>query len=141
MSHILAYTFIATVCFTPGCKDHGVDLPPPPEKKWEAVQEFTDLDIRYMIHFKNELYAAVANYQGDTLYKGAILKTSDGDSWSLVKTFDEGIGPMTVEGDSLYVNSDHHIYKMDANGNWVIKFGIPWEIAEAESNGDMIFFN
>ncbi|MEW5799536.1 MAG: hypothetical protein AB1728_11085 [Bacteroidota bacterium] len=129
--------------FMAGCEDKGVDPPPPgkEEKKWEVVPEFINLDIRYMIHFKNELYAAVVNYQGDSLYKGAVLKTSDGDSWKLVKTFNEGIGPMTVEGDSLYVNGDHFIHKMDATGNWVIKFGVPWQIAEADLNGDMIFLN
>lgn len=139
---IFAYTLTTIICLMSGCDDHGVDPPPTKEeKKWEAVPEFINLDIRYMIHFKNELYAAVVNYQSDTLYKGAILKTSDGNTWSLVKTFHEGIGPMTVEGDSLYVNSDHFIHKMDASGNWVIKFGVPWEISESQDNGDMTFFN
>lgn len=140
--HIYGFVSMLFTLFMAGCEDKGVDPPPgKEEKKWEVVPEFVNLDIRYMIHFKDELYAAVVNYQGDSLYKGAVLKTSDGDSWSLVKTFNEGIGPMTVEGDSLYVNSDHFIHKMDANGNWVIKFGVPWQIAEAGLNGDMIFLN
>ncbi len=142
MQTLLNISFMI-ICFTAGCKDKGVDPPPPVtvEKKWETVPEFINLDIRYMIHFKDELYAAVVNYQGDTLYKGAVLKTSDGNSWRLVKTFNEKIGPMTVEEDSLYVLSDYFIHKMNANGEWVIKFGLPWQITLAEYNGDMIFFN
>lgn len=140
MIHIFGFTSMLLTLLMAGCKDGPVDPPPPPpEKKWEAVSEFTNLDIRYMIHFKDELYAAVVNYKSDTLYEGAVLKTSDGNSWSLVKTFKESIGPMTVEGDSLYVNGDHFIYKMDIKGNWVIKFEVPWQIAKAEWNGDMIF--
>lgn len=141
--HILHNISILIFCLIAGCKDNGVDPPPPTitEKKWEVVPEFVNLDIRYMIQFKNELYASVVNYQSDTLYKGAILKTTDGSSWSLVKTFTEVIGPMTVESDSLYVLSDHFIHKMNSQGEWVIKFGLPWEIIYAEFNGDMIFFN
>ncbi len=141
--HSLLNTSLMIICLMAGCKDNGVDPPLPikEEKKWEVVPEFANLDIRYMIHFKDELYAAVVNYQKDSLYKGAVLKTSNGDSWTLVRTFSEVIGPMTVEGDSLYVLSDHFIYKMNSKGEWVIKFGLPWEIMYAEFNGDMIFFN
>ena len=125
------------------CNDNGTGPIPPvdSEPKWEVVPEFVGLDIRYMINYKEKLYATVVNYQSDKLYKGALLKTSDGNSWSLVRTFNEGIGPMTVEGDSLYVNGDKFIYKMDSDEKWVIKFGVPWQIAEAQYNGDMIFLN
>ena len=139
------YLFVSMILmfFMGGCKDGPIAVPPTivEEKKWESVPEFNNLDIRYMIHFNNELYAAVVNYLGDTQYKGAVLKTSNGISWSLVKTFDEGVGPMTVEGDSLYVNTDHFIHKMDTRGAWVRKYGIPGEISEAQYNGDMIFIN
>ena len=143
MANIFLFVSMILMFLMGGCKDGPIAIPPTivEEKKWESVPEFNNLDIRYIIHFNNELYAAVVNYLGDILYKGAVLKTSDGISWSIVKTFNEGIGPMTVEGDSLYVNTDHFIYKMDTRGRWVIKYGVPGEISEAQYNGDMIFFN
>ncbi|MCK9409338.1 MAG: hypothetical protein M0R68_09400 [Bacteroidetes bacterium] len=125
------------------CKDTSVNPPPPlaQNHQWVEVPEFVNLDIRCMIHFNDELYASVVHYQGDTVYPGAILKTTDGNTWRLVKTFTETIGPMTVENDSLYVMSDHFIFVMDVIGNWNIKFDVPWDMAEAEWIGDMVFLN
>lgn len=125
------------------CKENGTGPIPPveTEPRWEVVPEFINLDIRYMIEFNGDLYAAVVNYQADTVYRGAVLKTSDGNSWSLVRTFSEPIGPMTVENDSLYVLSNNFVHKMNKNGTWVIKYGVPWQIADAELNGDMVFLN
>jgi hypothetical protein len=125
------------------CKDNGTGPIPPVDNeiKWEVVPEFIGLDIRYMLEFNGDLYAAVVNYKSDTVYRGAVLKTSDGNGWSLVRTFNEPIGPMTVENDSLYVLSNKFVHKMDKSGVWVIKYGVPWQIADAELNGDMVFLN
>jgi hypothetical protein len=136
-------TILLLLLLIGSCKENGTGPIPPVdnEPKWEVVPEFIGLDIRYMIHFNGELYAAVVNYQADTLYRGAVLKTTDGLSWTLVRTFREPIGPMTVEKDSLYVLSNKFVHKMDKNGSWIIKYGVPWQIADAELNGDMVFLN
>ncbi len=113
----------------------------PEETMWKEVPEFNHCDIRYMIQFNSELYATVVNTNSAGQYRWALLKTGDGNSWSIVKTFSEEVGPMTVEGDSLYVLTDHFIHKMNKLGEWVVKFGLPWQIADAEANGDMVFLN
>lgn len=125
-----------------GCKEKGVEPPTViKENTWERVEELTNVDIRYMITFNNELYLSVINYQGDSLYKGAILKTSDGFNWNFIKGFPEYTGSMTVKNDSLYLLTDHFVYKMVSNSNWEIKYFVPVEISRSGDNGEIIFIN
>lgn len=133
---------LITALITGGCNESAVDQPIAKiEKDWNEVPEFKNLDIRYMIQFKNELYASVVYNQGDTLIAGAVLKTSDAKTWSLVRTFLESVGPMTIENDSLFIMSDHYIHAMNSRGEWGIKFEVPWDMADAELVGDMAFLN
>lgn len=147
MTHsMMRCIILALSCCTLNCRDavsppSDPPVPPPDKSVWQVVPEFENYDIRYIIEFKDELYCAVMIVPSSAEARSAVVKTSDGETWTTVRRFTEAIGPMAVNGDSLYVLTDHFVHRMDAQGEWVQRFGVPWQISDAQLNGDMAFLN
>lgn len=147
MTHsMMRCIILALSCCTLNCRDavsppSDPPVPPPDKSVWQVVPEFENYDIRYIIEFKDELYCAVMIVPSSAEARSAVVKTSDGETWTTVRRFSEAIGPMAVNGDSLYVLTDHFVHRMDAQGEWVQRFGVPWQISDAQLNGDMAFLN
>ncbi|MDP2365924.1 MAG: hypothetical protein Q8M94_19405 [Ignavibacteria bacterium] len=80
--------------------------PPPDDKKttWEVIPELADMDVRYILKFNNTLFLS-GLFTGRE-YRGAIWKTTDGENWTMLRTFEKAVGPLATNGDTLYCLGD-----------------------------------
>ena len=80
--------------------------PPPPEEKskWEVIPELADIDVRYILKHNNTLF--LTGLVTGREYRGAIWKTVDGENWIMLRTFEKAVGPLAINGDSLFCLGD-----------------------------------
>lgn len=80
--------------------------PPPDDKitRWEIIPELAEADVRYIYKHENTLYLT-ALFNGRN-YRGSVWKTNDGDNWTMLRTFEKAVGPLAINGDSLYCLGD-----------------------------------
>lgn len=100
----LVYIFFISIIFF---KCNTVEPPiedKPIENKWEIIPELSNLSVRYILKHKGLLYLS-AVVSGEN-YRGVIWKTNDGEKWTMIKTFEKAIGPLTTRGDTLYCLGD-----------------------------------
>lgn len=100
---LLALVFITLIVLS--CDSTEPIQPPIDNKtKWEVIPELAEADVRYILKHDNTLYLT-ALFTGKE-YRGSIWKTTDGENWMLMRTFDKAIGPLTTNGDTLYCLGD-----------------------------------
>lgn len=81
--------------------------PPPPDDKitkWEVIPELAEADVRYILKHENTLYLT-GLFTGRE-YRGSIWKTMDGVNWTMLRTFEKAVGPLAINGDSLFCLGD-----------------------------------
>lgn len=80
--------------------------PPPDDKitKWEVIPELAEADVRYILKHENTLY--LTGLFTSREYRGSIWKTTDGENWTMLRTFEKAVGPLAISGDSLYCLGD-----------------------------------
>lgn len=106
MRNSLIVLFVLTTLAIIGCGN--VNNPALIEKQsadWQVVSELSDLDVRYMIKHENVLYLSAVRKSGNK-NTGVIYKTSDGIKWKKVREFGWVIGPLAINGDTLYCLGD-----------------------------------
>lgn len=122
-----------------GCKDNGVDPPPPikVEKKWEEIALFKNADIRYMTQHNGVLY--VSTYTIKSTGNDFILyKTEDGVYWDTLKVFERFIGPLAFNGDTLTVLENGRTWKYHPTFGWKMF----WEhLIAIDHTRDMVWLN
>ena len=72
--------------------------------KWEVIPALADVDVRYILKFDNTIY--LTGLVTGKSYRGVIWKTTDGNNWTLMRTFEKAVGPLAINGDSLYCLGD-----------------------------------
>jgi hypothetical protein len=78
---------------------------PPDDKKtkWEVIPELAEADVRYILKYNNTIYLTAvlgANW------RGIIWKSNDGENWEMIRTFEKAVGPLAINGDSLFCLGD-----------------------------------
>lgn len=72
--------------------------------KWEVIPELAQADIRYILKHENTLYLT-GLFTGKE-YRGSVWKTTDGENWTMLRTFEKAVGPLALNGDTLYCLGD-----------------------------------
>jgi hypothetical protein len=127
-----------------GCKAPTEVIPEKPEeKKWEAIPEFVNMDIKYMLILNNILYIAAKDLSKDDIERdrGVIFRTNDGKSWERIKEFNRSPGPMTSLGDDLYVLLNDSIYYFNPDQGWTGRYLTPERLGDPEIVGDIVFID
>ncbi len=126
-------------------------MPPNEPQRWESIPEFASLSIQYMLQHNGTLYMSADDPRvtrtighWDTLRfdgeRGLIYKTTDGQTWTKVRGFDNTIGPMAMHGDTLYALCSDTIFKMLPNGVWERAIRTPDRMRDASAVGDIVFY-
>lgn len=118
--------------------------------RWESVSEFANMDIRYMLKFRNSLYVCAVNENisgnPDTngyfkTERSVIYKTSDGVNWEKIGSFRQTMGAMCINGDSIFVlASDSIFYYLPNLNEWKARFKTPDGLSDAQATGDIVFY-
>lgn len=83
---------------------------------WHAIPELSGLSVRYILKVNDTLY--LSGVEENKNYKGIVYKTGNGKEWIKLKDFYKAVGPIAVNGDSLYILSDS-LYKYTIpTGSW-----------------------
>ena len=127
--------------FNFGCKksptENDNDKNEPTKNKWEIVPELSTLSIRYILKHNETLYLSAV--ESGKNYKGIIWKTSNGINWTIVRTFEKVIGPMTTNGDTLYCLGDSLYRYIIPINKWENVCQPSPLTSDPEAMGDMIF--
>jgi hypothetical protein len=87
------------------CDKPTEPLPTEDKKEiWEVIPELAEIDVRYILKHDNTIY--LTGLATGREYRGAIWKTSDGENWTMLRTFSKAVGPLALNGDSLYCLGD-----------------------------------
>lgn len=141
---LLALALVANSCKE---QPNEVIVPPNESQRWEIIPEFASLSIRYMLQHNNTLYVSArdtrVNWYTSTGWTGdpsVVYKTIDGQTWTKIAGFDDEIGPMTMNGDTLYALCSDTIFKMLPNGEWQRTIPTPGRMGDGKAVGDIIFY-
>lgn len=80
------------------------ETPPDEKPKWEVIPELENIDVRYIIKHNNTLF--LTGLVTGREYRGEIWKTADGENWTIIRTFEKAVGPLAINGDSLFCLGD-----------------------------------
>lgn len=114
--------------------------PPPDDKttKWEVIPELAEADVRYILKHKNTLYLT-GLFTGRE-YRGSIWKTIDGENWTILRTFEKAVGPLAINGDSLFCLGDSLFKYIIPNDTWE-NVCRPYPLnTDVQAVSEMIFF-
>ncbi len=137
--HTLLNTSFLFMSLMVGCKDNGVDAPPPlkVEKKWEEISLFNNADIRYMTQHNGVLYVSTYTIK-PTGNEYILYKTDNGIKWDTLKIFDRYIGPLAFNRDTLTVLENGRTWKYHPTFGWKMF----WEhLIAADQTYDMFWLN
>lgn len=139
--HFLSVVLISFALLNIGCKkeltEPVINTEELKQSKWEVVPELSNLSVRYILKHNETLYLSAV--ESGKNYKGIIWKTSNGINWTIVRTFEKVIGPLTINGDTLYCLGDSLYRYIIPINKWenVCK---PWPLtSDPGAMGDMIF--
>jgi hypothetical protein len=140
MMYLLGFVSMMITLLLPGCKDGPVDPPPlpPQEKKWEVVQVLKDYDIRGFKEHNGKLYVTT-NQRTDSGLFGLIYETEDGNIWSLFKTFNSFISPLSFHGDTMVLANIDSVWIFQATIGWKRIFKLPF--IGADDIRDIFYLN
>ncbi|MDP1677382.1 MAG: hypothetical protein Q8L88_11010 [Bacteroidota bacterium] len=141
MIHIFGFASMIFTLLMGGCKDSGVDPPPPVigEKKWKEIAMFKNVDIRYMIQHKGVLYVSTyLSIPAKDSTANILYKTEDGIKWDTLKTFAITIGPIAFYGDTLTILESGRTWKYHPTFGWKMF----WKhLIAADHTRDMVWLN
>lgn len=133
-SLILLITFLF---FTSSC--NNLTEPPPDDKKtkWEIIPELAEVDVRYILKHQTTVY--LTGLFTGRAYRGSIWKTHDGENWTMLRTFEKAVGPLAINGDSLFCLGDSLFKYIIPTDNWV-NVCRPWPLtSDVQAVSEMIF--
>lgn len=120
--------------------DNTTEPQPPVDSKpkWEVIPELADLDVRYILKHDNTLYlTAVKGME----WSGIILKSNDGENWKVMRTFEKAVGPLAVNGDSLFCLGDSLFKFIIPTDTWV-NVCQPWPLnTDVQAVSEMFFLD
>ncbi len=112
----------------------------PNENKWVKIQELGDIDVNYLLKYKNTLFLAACDPQ--TNYSGIIYTTKDGINWTKFKEFENPIGPLALNGDTLYCLCRDSLYRYSFRSALWEGVCVPFPLnADVTSVSEMIFLD
>jgi len=120
--------------------DNTTESQPPVDikAKWEVIPELAEADVRYILKYENTLYLTCL-FTGRA-YRGSIWKTTNGENWTMFRTFEKAIGPLAINGDSLFCLGDSLFKYIIPIDTWE-NVCQPWPLnTDVQAVSEMIFF-
>ncbi len=120
--------------------DNTTEPPTPDDSKpkWEVIPELAEADVRYILKHENTLYLTCL-FTGRA-YRGSIWKTTNGENWTMFRTFEKAIGPLAINGDSLFCLGDSLFKYIIPTDTWV-NICQPYPLnTDVQAVSEMIFF-
>ncbi len=131
---LIAFLTLTSSCSTP-------TEPPPDDKKtkWEIIPELAEADVRYILKHENTLYLT-GLFTGRE-YRGSIWKTTDGENWTMLRTFEKAVGPLAINGDSLFCLGDSLFKYIIPTDTWE-NICQPWPLnTDVQAVSEMFFLD
>lgn len=74
-------------------------------------------------------------------YRGSIWKTNDGENWTMIRTFEKAVGPLAINGDSLFCLGDSLFKYIIPTDTWV-NVCQPYPLnTDVQAVSEMMFFD
>ncbi|HRP93185.1 MAG: hypothetical protein IT276_01860 [Ignavibacteriaceae bacterium] len=132
-------SFISLFIISISCDTTEPPLPPVENKNiWRIIPELAEADVRYILKHENTLYLTCL-FNGRE-YRGSIWKTTDGENWIMLRTFEKAVGPLAINGDSLFCLGDSLFKYIIPTDSWE-NVCQPYPLnTDVQAVSEMIFF-